>query len=75
MMNVFDWYPALYTDSCQLNMTQGYFLSGKINTPAVFDYFFRENPFSNGYVVFVGLSDLLNVLESLRFKWMSGHLS
>ena len=55
-MKVFDSHAALYTDYCQLVMAQGYFLSGKTNTTAVFDYSFRENPFGNGYVVFAGLS-------------------
>jgi len=67
-MKVFDSHAALYTDYCQLVMAQGYFLSGKINTTAVFDYSFRENPFGNGYVVFAGLSDLLKMLETLRFE-------
>ena len=67
-MKVFDSHAALYTDYNQLIMAQGYFLSGKINTTAVFDYFFRENPFGNGYVVFAGLADVLEILETLRFE-------
>ena len=67
-MKVFDSHAALYTDYCQLVMAQGYFLSGKTNTTAVFDYFFRENPFGNGYVVFAGLSDLLEILETYSFE-------
>jgi nicotinate phosphoribosyltransferase len=49
-------------------MAQGYFLSGKAETTAVFDYFIRESPFGSGYVVFAGLSDLLGYLEKLRFE-------
>jgi nicotinate phosphoribosyltransferase len=67
-MKVFDSHAALYTDYYQLIMAQGYFLSGKINTPAVFDYSFRENPFGSAYVVFAGLSDVLEILETLRFE-------
>ena len=67
-MRVFDSHAALYIDYYQLTMTQGYFLSGKAQTTAVFDYFFRENPFGNGYVVFAGLSDLLEILETYRFE-------
>jgi nicotinate phosphoribosyltransferase len=67
-MRVFDSHAALYMDYYQLTMTQGYFLSGKAQTTAVFDYFFRENPFGNGYVVFAGLSDLLEILETYRFE-------
>ncbi len=67
-MRVFDSHAALYTDYYQIVMAQGYFLSGKAQTTAVFDYFFRENPFGNGYVIFAGLSDLLEILETLRFE-------
>jgi nicotinate phosphoribosyltransferase len=49
-------------------MAQGYFLSGKAETTATFDYFFRENPFGGGYVVFAGLSDLLEALQHFRFE-------
>jgi nicotinate phosphoribosyltransferase len=48
-------------------MAQGYLLSGKAQTNAVFDYFIRENPFGSGYLIFAGLTDFLEVLESLRF--------
>jgi len=67
-MRVFDSHAALYIDYYQLTMAQGYFLSGKGQTTAVFDYFFRENPFGNGYVVFAGLSDLLEILETYKFE-------
>jgi len=67
-MKVFDSNAALFTDYYQLTMAQGYLLAGKAETNAFFDYFFRENPFGNGYVVFAGLSDLLEVLEKLRFE-------
>lgn len=58
---------GLYTDFYELTMGQGYFLTGKADEPAAFDYFFREMPFKGGYVVFAGLADLLAVLEELSF--------
>lgn len=58
---------GLYTDFYQLTMAQGYYLSGKHEIPASFDYFFREPPFNNGYVVFAGLCDLLPMLEQFRY--------
>jgi nicotinate phosphoribosyltransferase len=67
-MRVFDSHAALFTDYYQLTMAQGYLITGKAETHAVFDFFFRENPFGNGYVIFAGLSDLLEVLEKLRFE-------
>ncbi len=58
---------ALYTDFYELTMAQGYFLSGKAEFTAGFDYFYRANPFKGGYVIFAGLSDLLPILHDLRF--------
>ena len=58
---------ALYTDLYELTMAQGYFLSGRKDEPAVFDYFFRKNPFDGGFVVFAGLGDLLSLLQGLSF--------
>lgn len=59
---------GLYTDFYELAMAQGYVLTGKAEAPACFDYFFRENPFSGGYVVFAGLADFLEVLEDFSFN-------
>ena len=58
---------ALYTDYYELTMAQGYYLSGRAEKPATFDYFFRAMPFQSGYVVFAGLSDLLHILNNLSF--------
>lgn len=59
---------ALYTDFYQLIMAQGYYLAGRKATPASFDYFYRENPFQGGYVLFAGISDLLEILETMKFE-------
>jgi len=48
-------------------MAQGYYLGGMEDTPAVFDYFFRQQPFGGGYAVFAGLSDLLDTLRNFQF--------
>ena len=58
----------LYTDLYQLTMGQAYFTNGKHQTEACFDYFFRKIPYKGGYVVFAGLSDLLEMIEGLRFS-------
>ncbi|HLF20376.1 MAG TPA: nicotinate phosphoribosyltransferase [Bacteroidota bacterium] len=58
---------GLYTDYYQLAMAQGFFLSGNGQTKATFDYFFRENPFGGGFVIFAGLGDLLSLLEKFSF--------
>jgi nicotinate phosphoribosyltransferase len=56
-----------YTDLYQLTMAEVYFLSGRHNQEAVFDYFFRKPPFNGGYAVFAGLENILEMLEDLVF--------
>jgi nicotinate phosphoribosyltransferase len=58
---------GIYTDLYQLSMAQVYYLKGKSEEEAVFDYFFRKIPFDGGYTVFAGLGDLLPVLRDLIF--------
>jgi nicotinate phosphoribosyltransferase len=48
-------------------MAQVYFLKGKSEDEAVFDYFFRKIPFDGGFTVFAGLGDLLPMLRDLAF--------
>ncbi|HZD60362.1 MAG TPA: nicotinate phosphoribosyltransferase [Anaerolineae bacterium] len=59
---------GLYLDYYELTMAQGYFLNGRKDTPASFDYLFRKAPFGGAFAVFAGLSDLLDILEHLRFE-------
>lgn len=66
-MGLLDKHAGLYTDFYEFTMAQAFFLSGRAKTPACFDYFFRENPFDGGYVVFAGLDDFLKLLEVFRF--------
>ena len=60
-------YSPLLTDLYQLTMLAGYLEEGIVDTPAVFDLFFRHNPFHGGYAVFAGLDTALSYLEGLRF--------
>src|SRR5690625_4237090 len=60
-------HPAIYTDFYELTMAQGYFLAGRKEERASFDYFFRDIPFDGGYVIFAGLSDLIELLGSFQF--------
>jgi len=59
---------GIYTDYYQLTMAQGYFLTGRSNATSCFDYFFRENPFHGGYVLFAGLTDVLEMIEGFAFS-------
>ncbi len=62
---------GLYTDYYELTMIQGYYLEGKGKERAVFDYFFRKNPFGGGYVVFAGLETFLSVLKNFSYPRMA----
>jgi nicotinate phosphoribosyltransferase len=59
---------GLYTDFYELAMAQGYYLCGRKNERAAFNYFFRTNPFNGGYTVFAGLQDLLPALSEFNFS-------
>ncbi|MCM1406889.1 MAG: nicotinate phosphoribosyltransferase [Treponema brennaborense] len=58
---------ALFTDFYELTMAQGYWKKN-MNTPAVFDMFFRRHPFSGGFSVFAGLETLLESLVNFKFS-------
>ncbi|MGM0483254.1 MAG: nicotinate phosphoribosyltransferase [Candidatus Krumholzibacteriota bacterium] len=60
-------FTGTYTDEYELTMAQVYFRKGYGQERAVFDYFFRSQPFNSGYTIFAGLEDLLRILETLRF--------
>lgn len=60
-------YSPLMTDLYELTMLAGYVEQGMSGQHAVFDLFFRVNPFEGGYAVFAGLEPALDYLEGLRF--------
>lgn len=58
---------ALFTDFYELTMAQG-FWQQDMNKPAVFDMFFRRQPFDGGFSIFAGLETLLEALEEFTFS-------
>ena len=60
-------YSALLTDLYELTMLAGYFEKGMHRQTAVFDMFFRHNPFTGGYAIFAGLQPTLEYLSQLQF--------
>lgn len=58
---------AAYTDLYQITMAQVYFET-KPDGRAVFDYYYRHNPYNSGYSIFAGLEDVLDILETLKFS-------
>ncbi|MGI5173596.1 nicotinate phosphoribosyltransferase [Treponema sp. OMZ 840] len=58
---------ALFTDFYELTMAQGYWKCG-MNYPAVFDMFFRRQPFDGGFSVFAGIETLIDELTAFSFS-------
>ena len=58
---------ALFTDFYSLTMAQGYWKKN-MNQRAVFEMFFRKQPFGGGYALFTGLGTLLDRLRSFSFS-------
>lgn len=57
---------ALLTDLYQLNMLQAY-RAYDMRAVAVFDFFVRRLPANRNFLLFAGLEELLDFLETLRF--------
>ncbi|MBJ8349220.1 nicotinate phosphoribosyltransferase [Streptococcus zalophi] len=59
---------SLHTDLYQINMMQVYFERGIQDKKAIFEVFFRKQPFNNGYAIFAGLERIVNYLKELKFS-------
>ena len=57
---------ALLTDFYELTMLQGYYFTRR-DEDAVFEMFFRRQPFGGGFTIFAGLDPLINAIIDLRF--------
>jgi nicotinate phosphoribosyltransferase len=63
---------ALLTDFYQLTMAYAYWKAGKGEQEAVFNLFFRKNPFEGGFTLAAGLDYVVDYCKNLRFE--SGEL-
>ena len=59
---------TLLTDFYELTMMQGYFKNQSANKTAVFDVYYRKNPFGNGYVVVAGLEQVIDYVLNIKFS-------
>src|SRR5690554_54409 len=58
---------TMMTDFYELTMANGYFETGKAEQICYFDVFFRNIPDKAGYAIFVGLEEIINYIQNLRF--------
>lgn len=58
---------SLHTDLYQINMAYAFFNDNVHENKAVFELYFRKNPFQNGYAVFAGLERIVEYLDRFRF--------
>jgi nicotinate phosphoribosyltransferase len=58
----------LSTDLYQITMAYAYWKAGRINDVAVFDLFFRKNPFNGEFTIFAGLAECLKFLENFHYS-------
>ena len=59
---------SMLIDFYELTMANGYFQSGRKDTVAVFDMFFRKIPDNGGFAIFAGLEQLIDGSTELLGK-------
>lgn len=57
----------MFTDLYQLTMAYAYWTEGIAETEAVFNLFFRRNPFAGGYTISCGLANVIEFLDNFKF--------
>ena len=58
---------TMMTDLYELTMSEAYYKQHKENEIAVFDVFFRKNPFNKGYAIMGGLHEVIEYIKNFKF--------
>lgn len=59
---------ALHTDLYEINMMLTHWKKGNADKKAVFEMYYRDNPFGMGYTIFTGLKRLIDYIQNLSFS-------
>ena len=59
---------ALHTDAYELNMIETYWREGIADRNAIFEVYFRDLPFQNGYAIYAGLERVIQYIQNLHFS-------
>ncbi|MBR6700270.1 MAG: nicotinate phosphoribosyltransferase [Firmicutes bacterium] len=59
---------TMLVDFYELTMASGYFESGKKDTIAYFDVFYRRNPDGGGFAIAAGLQTVIDYVKNLNFS-------
>ena len=58
---------SMLTDFYQITITQAYFREGRQDEYAVFDLFYRTQPFKGTFAVFGGLAEAVDIVKNYKF--------
>ncbi len=58
----------MLTDFYELTMMQGYYLQGEKQPTAVFDLFYRKNPYGSAFAIAAGLELAIDYISNLHFS-------
>ncbi len=59
---------SMVMDFYEMTMANGYFNSKVLDTRAVFDVFYRNNPDEAGFSIFAGLEQVIDYIKDLHFE-------
>ncbi|MGW6665787.1 MULTISPECIES: hypothetical protein [Peribacillus] len=58
---------ASYNDAYRIKMVETYWQDNMHYKQALFELFFRNSPFRNGYGLFIGLESIANNIKEIKF--------
>ena len=61
-------YVCVFVDLYQITMAYAYWKSGKTTDMAIFDLYFRRNPFKGEFTIFAGLEECLKFIQNFQYS-------